>query len=87
MIMKTLRDGRTVPHDSEEWKAECLAKFNEDHPDSIHHAHLANLKTIPGSKDRAAYLDGVKRKEGDEAAKRLGEAYGAWWTEKKAAKP
>jgi len=62
-----------------EHKAECLRKWNEHHPDSIHHAHLMNLRGIPGAKDRTAYLEAVDRKEGAQAAQRLKDEYAVIW--------
>jgi hypothetical protein len=79
MTTATLSDGTVVDTSSPEWKAECLRKFNEFHPDSIHHAHLMNLKGIPGSSDRKEYLSIVQRREGKEAADRLRKEYGEWW--------
>jgi hypothetical protein len=48
--------------------------------------HLGNLKTIPASQDRRAYIDTVERQHGKEAADRLKAAFAQWWEGQRAAK-
>lgn len=86
MNIVTLADGRQVPSDSEEWKAECLRKWEAHHPDSTHHAHLMNLRSIPGSADRRAYIEAVGRAEGTYAAEKLQAAYAIIWEGRKGAR-
>jgi hypothetical protein len=86
MTTVTLHDGREVSSDSEEWKAECLRKWEAHHPDSTHHAHLMNLRGIPGAADRRAYIEAVSRAEGSYAAERLKEAYAKVWEERQKGK-
>lgn len=83
MNLKTLSDGRQVPSDSEEWKAECLKRYEARHPDSTHHAHLMNLRSIPSSSDRAAYIEAVGRAEGTYASEKLKEAFALIWEERR----
>ncbi len=60
----TLADGRQVPDDSPEWRAECLAR----------HGHVCHLRacTLPA---RRAYLAALERSEGAEIALRVADAY------------
>lgn len=41
--------------------------------------HMEHLKRTPGSADRRAYIDGVERKEGSEAAHKLKAEFAKWW--------
>jgi hypothetical protein len=73
-----------------EYKAECLKKWEQGHPDAIHHAHLMNLRGIPGARDRKAYIDEVERHLGKEhgpaAAQRLRDEYAVIWEARQKAK-
>lgn len=42
-------------------------------------AHIENLKRIPGSADRRAYLEVVERKEGKERADFVKQQFLKWW--------
>lgn len=46
--------------------------------------HMGNLKSIPSSVDRRAYIDTVERKHGERAANALKAAYLHWWESRKA---
>jgi hypothetical protein len=46
--------------------------------------HLGNLKSIPSSQDRRAYIETIERKHGQRAADALKAAYLKWWDERKA---
>lgn len=83
MKTATLPDGRVVSTDSEEWKAECLRKYESRHPDSTHHAHLMNLRSIPSASDRKAYIEAVGHAEGTYASEKLKEAYAKVWEERR----
>jgi hypothetical protein len=43
-----------------------------------HLKHVENLKTIPGTSDRRAYIETVERKEGRFYADWLRDDYAAW---------
>lgn len=71
--MVTLIDGREVDNSSEEWRLECLARDR----------HVANMRRIPREL-RQDYLDNVKRKEGDEAGRRLRDEFKRDWERRRA---
>lgn len=62
----TLKDGRVVSSDSEEWKAECLERHNarriSDAPEIAR--HVRNMSERGSSADRRAYMDELKRTDG-----------------------
>lgn len=71
----TLIDGRTVPSDSPEWRAECLGR----------HKHVEAVLAMRGESNRgkrAAYIEQIDFLEGAEAGRRLREAVKAAWAEK-----
>jgi len=71
--MVTLSNGDTVPSDSLMWREECLQR----------HRHVENLrKLIPA--ERRAYVADVAHKEGDESGRRLTEAFGRDYEERRA---
>lgn len=54
--------------------------FNPDFLfDNALSAHIENLKRIPGSSDRRAYIEVVERKEGKERADYVKQQYTNWW--------
>lgn len=69
----TLIDGREVDSSSEEWRLECLARDR----------HVANMRRI-ARELRQDYLSNVCRREGDEAERRLRDAFKADWERRKA---
>lgn len=42
-------------------------------------AHIENLKGIPATKDRNAYMEIVERKDGKQAADYIRAQYTKWW--------
>ena len=64
----TLRDGRTVCSNCEDWRAETEARY---------------VLTKPTAETRKAYLDGVEKKRGQIAADRLREEVKAEWQRRK----
>ena len=44
--------------------------------------HSGHLQNTPGSADRKAYIEGVQRKEGEQAAQKLKAAFLEWWGRK-----
>lgn len=54
--------------------------MSEDHQSSKElAAHIENLKGIPATKDRNAYMEIVERKEGKAAADYVKQQYTNWW--------
>lgn len=71
----TLANGEAVFNTDPLWRAECLAR----------HQHVLNLRGIRDQAMRRAYVDQVRRKEGDLSADRLKAEYLADWEARKAA--
>lgn len=69
----TLIDGRVVSGTSPEWAAECLQR----------HRHVQSMRALdlPG---RRRYLEDVAKAEGQEASRRLAEAYREDWERRRA---
>jgi len=69
--MNTVRliDGREVSSSSEEWRQECLERY----------LHVCNLMRLGSRQERAQYLETVRITSGDEAERRLREAFLAEW--------
>lgn len=68
----TLIDGRAVPSDSPEWLAETRLRFN----------HVQIVLAMRGKArqgERAAYIEAVAAREGEEAGRRLREQVKAAW--------
>ena len=62
--MKTLIDGREVESDSEAWRAECEARY---------------VCRMDSQLARFEYIEGLKKKRGEEAAHALEELARAVW--------
>lgn len=74
MKTATLIDGRTVPSDSPEWKAETFARWQ----------HVQAVMALRGKSNQPArqqYIEQVEFLEGAEAGRRLREQVRAAWTQ------
>lgn len=70
-----LIDGTKVAATSDEWKAECAARF----------AHVQAMRRLD-TQGRRIYLEGVERAEGPEALRRLKDAFLYDWETRKGAR-
>jgi hypothetical protein len=58
----------------------CEARKLDGSPSEFNHRkHLSNLKTIPGTADRRAYIEAVQRIESKAKADRLRKDFSDWW--------
>jgi len=70
-----LANGDVVPSDSLAWRDECAIRWR----------HVQTLRSIGSMVERRAYVATVAHREGNEAGKRLTEAYAADFEKRKAA--
>jgi len=80
MTCPSCESAKTNPH-SGLYHADCEScqarMFDQALP-----LHLGNLKSIPASVDRRAYIDTIERKHGKPAADKLKAAFTEWWGHK-----
>ena len=72
MTTVILIDGREVDSGSDEWRQECLQR--QRHVDA-----LVRLAGLSQREEWKAYVQAVRRNEGDVAAERVKQAFGKAW--------
>ena len=77
MSTVTLRDGRQVDSASEEWRAECLQRWEEAKPECDR--HVRELQGIRSTDGRRAYLSELESRGQKSMADRVRVEFAKWW--------